>query len=97
MSDDSLTAIYTTKNPSEAEVVRMELEGNGIPAVVSGGRQAGFSGAMDIDVMVRAEDAVRAREFLTEHLARPMSEQEVEQAEEEDEKSTGGEQAPEAR
>lgn len=97
MSCGSLVAIYTTKNPSEAEVVRMELEGNNILAVVGGGRQAGLTGAMDIDVLVRAEDAVRAREFLAEHQAFPVSDQEVERAEQESEKTAGEGDRPEAR
>ncbi len=57
MNCGSLVTAYTTKNPSEAEVVRLALEAAGILATLSGGRQAGLTGAVDIDVMVRAEDA----------------------------------------
>lgn len=97
MNCGSLVKAYTTKNPSEAEVVLLALEAAGILATLSGERQAGLTGAIDIDVMVRAEDARRAQEFLAEHRAFPVSDQEVEQAELESEEKGGGEDQPEAR
>lgn len=63
----NLISVYTTKNPGEAEIVRLALEENGILAAIQGGVQAGLTGALDIDVMVRAEDIVRARDFIAEH------------------------------
>jgi hypothetical protein len=59
-------------------VVRLALEASGILAVLGGGRQAGLTGAVDIDVLVRAEDARRAQEFLAAHQSFPASDQELE-------------------
>ena len=85
MACANLISVYTTKNPGEAEVVRMALEENGILATIQGGVQAGLTGALDIDVMVRAEDIVRAREFIAEHQSFPVSEEEILRAERESE------------
>lgn len=93
----NLISIYTTKNPGEAEVVRLALEENGILAAIQGGVQAGLTGALDIDVMVRAEDIVRAREFIAQHQSFPVSEEEVLRAELDCEENAGGDDAGEPR
>ncbi len=97
MSCGSLVSVYSTKNPSEAEVVRLALEDANILAVVGGGRQAGLTGAIDVDVLVRAEDAARAREFIAESQSFPVSDQDIEQAERESEDKAGGGAAADAR
>lgn len=97
MSCGSLVSVYSTKNPSEAEVVRLALENANILAVLGGGRQGGLTGAIDIDVLVRAEDAVRARDFIAEQQSFPLSDEELDQAERESEDKTGGGEQPEAR
>jgi len=93
----NLISVFTTKNSGEAEVVRLALEESGILAAIQGGVQAGLTGALDIDVMVRAEDIVRAREFIAEHQSFPVSEAEVLQAELETEENAGEEDRGEAR
>ena len=97
MACGNLISVYATKNPGEAEVVRMALEENGILAAIQGGVQAGLTGALDIDVMVRAEDIVRAREFIAEHQSFPVSDEEVLRAELESEENAGGQESGETR
>jgi hypothetical protein len=56
-----------------------------------------LTGALDIDVMVRAEDIVRAREFIAEHRSFPVREEEVLRAELDCEESAGVDDDGEAR
>lgn len=102
MGCENLISVFTTKNPGEAEVVRLALEESGILAAIQGGVQAGLTGALDIDVMVRADDIVRAREFIAEHQAFPVSDEEVLRAELDSEKldsekNAGGERQDQTR
>jgi hypothetical protein len=64
MQYDDLVSVYTVKNPTEAEVIRVALEGQGIACHLAGEGQAGLTGIIDIDVMVRAADEDRARAIL---------------------------------
>jgi hypothetical protein len=67
---DELVTVYTAREPTLAELIRTELEAEGIPCEVSGENQAGLAGVLKIDVLVRAADANRARTFIEEHEGR---------------------------
>lgn len=67
MDTEELVTIYSLKNPTQAEVIRMALEGEGIACFLEGKTQAGLTGIFDIDVQVKAADADRARELIKAH------------------------------
>ena len=60
--------VHVTFNPAEAGIIRNMLEAEGIIAEVTGGSQGGFTGATpEVTVMVRGEDADRARNLILAH------------------------------
>jgi Putative prokaryotic signal transducing protein len=60
--------VYSTFNLAEAEIIRNMLDGEGIEADVTGESQGGFQGATpEVTVMVRGEDADRARKLILAH------------------------------
>ena len=63
MSNEDLVTVYTVKDPTQAELIRMALEGEGIAAHLDGEGQGGggLIGIFDTHVVVRASDAERAR------------------------------------
>jgi hypothetical protein len=67
---DELVTVYTAREPTLAELIRNELEAEGIPCEVSGENQGGLAGVLKVDVLVRARDADRALTFLQEHEGR---------------------------
>jgi hypothetical protein len=64
MDHNEPVAVYSTTDLADAEVVRAYLEGQGIKTAIEGGNQGGFVGVLQSRVLVRAEDADRAREVL---------------------------------
>lgn len=62
--------IYTVTDPLEAEVIHGALQAEGIACRVEGGRQAGLSGILEIDIVTHAEDEDRARRIIEQHEAR---------------------------
>jgi len=66
MDPNELVTIFSTGDPSLARIVANELEAEGIQSSVSGENQAGFSGILDVDVLVRTWDADRARAIIHE-------------------------------
>jgi hypothetical protein len=64
---DEIVTVYTVTEPTQAELIRAELNAEGIAAEVSGQNQAGLSGVLRIDILTRARDSDRARKFLAEH------------------------------
>ena len=73
MDPNELTTIFTTGDPNLAQMIVNELKSEGIDAAVSGENQAGLSGILDVEVLVRAWDADRAKKVLEEggHHDRP--------------------------
>jgi hypothetical protein len=67
---DELVTVYTVQEPTLAELIRRELQAEGIPCEVSGENQAGLAGVLKVDVLVRARDSARARSFIEEHERR---------------------------
>ena len=68
MQDLDLVDVYTLKNPAMAEIIRNALEAEDIPCRLDNESQAGLTGIFDIQVLVRAEDAERARELIETHV-----------------------------
>ena len=67
---DEIVTVYTVTEPTQAELIRAELNAEGIAAEVGGENQAGLSGVLRIDILTRARDADRARKFLKQHESR---------------------------
>jgi hypothetical protein len=67
MDANELVRVYTVNEPTHAELIRVELQGEGIACEVSGENQAGFAGVLTIEILVRAKDHDRALAFIEEH------------------------------
>ncbi len=67
MNVDDPVTVYVLNDPYQAEVIQVALRGEGIPCELDGERQAGLSGVLEIGVLVRAQDADRARRLIREH------------------------------
>lgn len=67
MDADELTQIYTLRDAGEAEIIKQALQHEGIRCELDGEHQAGLTGIFEIQVLVRAADAERARKFIEEH------------------------------
>jgi hypothetical protein len=67
MTTHDSVQVYTVTNPLEAEMVCNMLHAEGIAAISGGDNQAGYAGVIEIPIMVRAEDADRARRILERH------------------------------
>jgi hypothetical protein len=89
MRDDELVTVFETNDANAAEIARLALESEGIAAFVEGEGQAGLTGILEIQVVVKTADAERARELIATHTASAMSDDELEQAELDYEEETG--------
>jgi hypothetical protein len=89
MHDDELVVVYETNDANDAEIVKVALESEGIMAFVEGEGQAGLTGVLEIEVVVKAADTERARELIATRVADAMSDDELDQAEQEYEEQTG--------
>jgi hypothetical protein len=67
MKADDLVSVYTLTDPNKAEILRVALESEGIACELGGEGQAAFTGLWEIDVLVRAIDADRARKIIESH------------------------------
>ncbi len=67
MNVDEPVTVYVLNDPYQAEIIQTALRGEGIPCELDGERQAGLSGVLEIGVMVRAQDADRARRLIRRH------------------------------
>ena len=65
----SLVAVYSHYDAVMAEVLRLALGEQGIPAYVDNQRQAGLTGVLMVRIYVRGQDANRARQILGEYDA----------------------------
>ena len=59
-----LVSISTVYDSTTAEIIRLQLENEGIRCVIDGELQAGLAGALPIHVQVDKPDADRAREIV---------------------------------
>jgi len=73
--DSELVPVYSVANPVEAAVVKNALEAEGMHSFLDGAEQAAEVGlsVFPIKVLVPAEEAERAREFIRAHEARRAS------------------------
>ena len=67
----SLVPIHRLYDAGVAEVLRVALAEEGIPAFIEGEHQAGLTGVLAMRLLVRAEDADRARNLLRRHGTEP--------------------------
>ncbi len=67
MEANDLISIYMVNDPNKAEIIKNALQSEGIQCQLGGEHQAGFTGMFEIDVLVRAVDADRAREIIESH------------------------------
>ena len=67
MDANELVRVYTVNEPTHAELIRAELQIEGIACEVSGENQAGLAGVLSIEILVRAKDYDRAHAFIEEH------------------------------
>ena len=67
MNQNELVTVYTVTDPNRGEIIKVALHAEGISCELGGEGQAGFTGIWEIDVMVRAEDADRARKIIELH------------------------------
>ena len=64
MDANELVTVYTLSDPYRAEIIKDVLQSEGIRCELGGERQAGFTGLLEIDVLVRAIDADRAEKII---------------------------------
>ncbi len=67
MEAEELTSVYTLTDPNKAEIIKNALVSEGIVCELGGEHQAGFAGMFEINVLVRAMDADRARKIIASH------------------------------
>lgn len=65
MDANELVTVYTLSDPYRAEIIKDVLQSEGIRCELGGEGQAGLTGLLDIDVLVRAVDADRAEKIIT--------------------------------
>ena len=62
-----LVTVYTVNDPVIAELIRNTLHEHEIPCELDGEHQAGFTGTLEIGIIVRETDAEKALEFIKIH------------------------------
>jgi hypothetical protein len=62
-----LVCAYTVKTAGEAEIIKNFLGSQGIACRIDGEGQVGLVGVLDIVLLVKAEDADRARNLILHH------------------------------
>ncbi len=66
--ESQLVTACTVSDPVRAELIKNMLLDHGIKAEVGGPHQAGFTGALPVEVIVRQADVAAAHEFIQEHF-----------------------------
>ena len=67
MDANELVSVYTLNDPNKAEVIKTALKLEGIACCIDGEGQAGFTNVFDMEILVPAKDADRARAFIESH------------------------------
>lgn len=62
-----LVTVYTVNDPVTAELIKNQLEEEGISCEIGGEHQGGFTGTLAVDIIVRESDVDRAKEIIDEH------------------------------
>lgn len=61
--------VYRSSNLVTAEVICAALNSNDIEAVLDNEHQGGYTGVLDVKVLVKRENAEAAKAFIREHEA----------------------------
>lgn len=61
-----IVRLLTVTDPLRAEFLRNLLDDAGIPCELGGASQAGLTGVLPIEILVRAADAEQARQLIEE-------------------------------
>jgi hypothetical protein len=71
MDSQEPVVVYTTDNPTQAEIIKNFLVDEGIQCQIAGERQMELTGIgiIEIQLLVHASDVDRARELIEEHEA----------------------------
>jgi hypothetical protein len=64
---EELVTIYTAMDETDAEVVKMALDVEGIPTFLENANQAGLAGCIPVKVQVPESVAERAKTFIAKH------------------------------
>ena len=67
MDIDEPVSVYKLRDITTAEIIKNFLQSEGVACHIGGESQAGLTGIIDIDILVHAEDANRARKLLESH------------------------------
>lgn len=65
--ESELVTVATDFSPTGAEVIRLLLNENGIDCQLDGAQQGGLAGVQTIGILVRREDAERAKQLIHDH------------------------------
>ena len=66
--DTKLITVHTVNDSVQAEMIKNMLADHEIPAEIGGEHQAGFTGTLPVEIIVREPDAEKAREFIKIHF-----------------------------
>ena len=61
MNANTFITVYTVTDANKAELIKVELQTEGMPCRLDGENQAGFSQVFQIGIMVLAKDDLRPR------------------------------------
>ncbi len=69
MDKNEQITVYSTNDANEAEIIRGAIHAAGMKCEILGEGQAGLTGldAMEIQIVVRAEDFDQAKAFIEKH------------------------------
>lgn len=67
MNKDNLVTVYTLTDPMLAEIIRNAIHAEGLKCEIGGEHQAGITGVLKIEILVRAEDEDAARRIIQKH------------------------------
>ena len=66
--ESQLVTILSVFDPVQAELVKNMLEDHGVMASTSGDHQAGFTGPLPVEIIVRNSDSSKAKQFIECHF-----------------------------
>ena len=65
-SPDRLVSVFRSRESWQAEIVRDVLVDHGVDCQISGGFQAGLTGVLEVQILVRASDREQAEQILAQ-------------------------------
>lgn len=67
MESEDLMSVYTLTDEMQAEIIKNALEAGGIVCEIDGLHQGGFTGTLEINILVKARDEDKARSIIEAH------------------------------